>query len=87
MNYDSRFPTAGENALKQRRVAALAAIFAVAAVLGALSLVSAEARAPEQVVAPEETAPHASSPTQDPSLAGLGVADDAERDGNIELFN
>jgi uncharacterized iron-regulated membrane protein len=47
MNYDVRFATVGESALRQRRTGALAAILALAALLGTLALMSPDAGAPE----------------------------------------
>ena len=73
MNYDSRFSAAGADALKQRRVGALAAMLVLVALLGGLALASPEARAPEGTAAVESASPASATPT-DESAAPAGIA-------------
>lgn len=56
---------------------------AVIAVLSGFSAVLATKEEPAVTPAAE----HATAVHQDPSLAGLSVADDAEADGTVELYN
>jgi hypothetical protein len=66
MSYDVGFAAAGESALKERRIGALAAILALAALLGALALAlltSPEAGAPERAAAVASAAAATVMPT------------------------
>jgi len=73
MIYDSRFSAAGEDALKQRRVGALAAILVLLALLGGLALASPEARAPEGAAAAASAVPSGAT-LADQVAAPAGIA-------------
>jgi hypothetical protein len=71
---------------KQQRSLELRTVSLLAAVIVVLMGFSAALATKDEAAAaplPQQAAPA----YQDPSLAGLSVADDAEPDGTVELFN
>ena len=72
---------------KQERKWELRAVSVVLAVIIALMGFSAALATKPQSDAPAATETSAASTYQDPSLSGLGVADDAEADGTVLIFN
>ena len=72
---------------KEQRGLEMRGVVAIVAVILVLMGVSVSLATKDEPIAVQTEAPYAASTYQDPSLAGLRVADDAEVDTTVEFHN
>jgi hypothetical protein len=72
---------------KEQRSLEMRGVVAIVAVILVLMGVSASLATKDEPATVSTEPPYAESTYQDPSLAGLRVAEDAEVDTTVELFN